>query len=252
MTLQSLIGNPRVKTLLQSLTLKNTLPHVLLFHGPKGVGKSTFAKNFIEELLKKSKTTLDVSSHPDIRHYYPEGKTSMHPISKMHELIKEAKIPPFEANQKFFVIHESDRMLPSSSNSLLKILEEPEDGVHFILLTNHLELMLSTVTSRAIKITFSEVSDSAMDAFLGNYPDITLDRKREIIFLANGSFLKAKEIIDNTEDNLTPRLIEMLTYGMHGAYKELLSTLKEIDLIAEDRTRFDEVLNVIYYWYRDQ
>src|SRR5580700_10026570 len=41
--LQSLIGNPRAKKILQHMVDKKTLPPTILFYGPEGVGKGLFA-----------------------------------------------------------------------------------------------------------------------------------------------------------------------------------------------------------------
>lgn len=247
-------GHPFVKRILKKIIHKEQIPHAMLFSGPKGVGKSTFANNFVSELFTKrhgQDQRLKSGSHPDIRHYFPEGKTLMHPMSQMQELIKQAQMPPFEAAQKFYIIHDAHRMLPSSSNALLKILEEPGEGIHFILLTDHPELMLETILSRTFTVPFTEVSDDAMDEFIQSRSELSLEERKQIIFSAHGSFQSAIEAMEKKDKGLTPLLIEILLCGIHGAYPELIVKLKKLDEILEDRTRIDEVFSGIFYWYRD-
>src|SRR5207244_2098356 len=53
-----------------------------------------------------------------------------------------------------FIIHEADRMLPYSSNALLKTFEEPPLDSVIILLTNALETILPTIRSRCRLVNF--------------------------------------------------------------------------------------------------
>lgn len=143
-------SDPTVKTHLKKLLEKT--PHCLLFEGPKGSGKNDLADAFARELLKTTK-----KDPPDLRHLYPEGKGNHHPIHVIRQFIDETQLPPFEAGRKVFIIHEADRMLPTSSNALLKTLEEPVSAVTIILITSHPEALLPTVTSRCFRIPFKQL-----------------------------------------------------------------------------------------------
>jgi len=58
-------------------------------------------------------------------------------------------------NQKlFFIIQNADFLTPACSNSLLKSVEEPPTGYHFIFLAERLSQMLPTIQSRCIIKTF--------------------------------------------------------------------------------------------------
>ncbi|MBF5058657.1 hypothetical protein [Candidatus Neptunochlamydia vexilliferae] len=120
--------------------LENT-PHAILVESDAGVDA------FARTLLK-----TDKKEPPDLRHLYPEGKSRRHPIEAIRTLIEEANLLPFESEHKVFIIHEADRMLPSSSNALLKILEEPPSFVTIILISAHPEALLPTITSRCFQV----------------------------------------------------------------------------------------------------
>lgn len=143
-------ADPTVKKHLKKLLEKT--PHCLLFKGPKGSGKDALADAFARDLLKTPK-----KDPPDLRHLYPEGKGNHHPIHSIRQFIEETGLPPFEAGRKVFIIHEADRMLPTSSNALLKTLEEPVSAVTIILITAYPELLLPTVISRSLQLTFTQL-----------------------------------------------------------------------------------------------
>lgn len=51
-------------------------------------------------------------------------------------------------NQFFFIIENADSLTPAIANKLLKPMEEPPSGYHFILLAQRLDIILPTIRSR--------------------------------------------------------------------------------------------------------
>jgi Cdc6-like AAA superfamily ATPase len=136
---------------LRSILNSQKIPHALLFAGPRGGGKKNAAHQFVAALLQTKK---NIENHPDVHLFYPEGKTGMHPVSAIRKLIEDAALSPFEAQWKTFLLHEAEKMLPTSSNALLKILEEPPPQTVILLLSDHPERLLPTILSRCQTITF--------------------------------------------------------------------------------------------------
>jgi DNA polymerase-3 subunit delta' len=59
----------------------------------------------------------------------------------------------------FFIIQKADALTPVCSNSLLKSIEEPPRGYHFILLTQRPHDLLPTIRSRCIEQTVATQDD---------------------------------------------------------------------------------------------
>jgi hypothetical protein len=53
-----------------------------------------------------------------------------------------------EGEHHFFIIQSAELLTPACSNSLLKLVEEPPTGYHFLFLTNRLHALLPTIRSR--------------------------------------------------------------------------------------------------------
>ena len=89
----------------------------------------------------------------------------------------------------------------SSSNSLLKFLEEPEEGIIAILITNNINQMLDTIISRCqiLKLKNKKVDYESILEHIGNF---IFNKETEI-----------KEYISN-EDNLNniEKIIEFIRY----------------------------------------
>jgi hypothetical protein len=145
---------------LSSLLENEKIPHALLFSGLRGAGKKQAAYQFASTLLRSTKK---IENHPDLHLFFPEGKTGMHPVSAIRKLIQDACLAPFEAAWKIFILHEAEKMLPTSSNALLKILEEPPSHTLIILLCEHPERLLPTILSRCQAIEFPPGQEKNID-----------------------------------------------------------------------------------------
>jgi hypothetical protein len=179
-----IIGNAQAQEVLSRLVLNQAVPQVLLFHGPRGIGKGLFAASLARALLGSTKL-----QHPDLHILHPDPESDQHPIATIRQLIKETLLPPFEAPCKVFIIHEAEKMLPASSNALLKTLEEPPSDTQFILLTSQPSVLLPTIISRCSKVPFYPVSDEELTLFLlekHNAPDA-----QKIALLSEGSVAEA-------------------------------------------------------------
>jgi hypothetical protein len=158
-----LIGNPQAKEILSGLVFNKAVPQVLLFHGPRGIGKGLFALRLANALLKN---TFNKTQHPDLHILHPDPDSDQYPIAALRQLIEETSLPPFEAPCKVFILHDVEKMPSTSSNTLLKTLEEPPSDTQFILLTSQPSILLPTIVSRCSKIPFYPISDEELTLFL--------------------------------------------------------------------------------------
>lgn len=132
--------------LLNRILTTRKIPHALLLSGSGDLERQ--ARDFAKRLLE---TTQE--HHPDLHIYQPEGKTGMHALPSIRALIHEVGLHPFQAPYKVCLVLEAQRMLPTSSNALLKTLEEPPSHTLIILLVKRVEELLPTLVSRCQRVT---------------------------------------------------------------------------------------------------
>ncbi len=255
MPFSTLVGNELAKSALTRMLEAKTVPSTLLFSGPDGVGKHKFALAFTCALFGSGHTPKLLSgNHPDLHILLPEGKGVMHPIESIRQTIAETGLPPFEAPAKVFVIDEAHQMLPSSSNALLKTLEEPPPGTYFILLSSQPELMLPTILSRCRKIPFFPIPQKQIEEWVSAQGEIPPARAKQIAFLAHGSLARAHTLLQNVDSLIKPFLKEFFSLRSKADYPRLLKLCEELEksiVDAEESFDPEPLLDELFAWMRD-
>jgi len=137
------------------------LPSSLLLKGE--LSKELERELLVHLLGKEHQEKITTGNHPDVHIYRPEEKSGLYAIQTIRAFIDEMGLPPFEASKKVFILYEADQMLPSSSNALLKTLEEPSQDSFVLLVSSRPEALLPTIRSRLHPIALSSSEASEID-----------------------------------------------------------------------------------------
>lgn len=101
---------------------------------------------------------------PDCRIFPEEGKKLN--AEAVGELLDDSATRPLERDKKLFVISGFEQAPPLLQNKLLKTLEEPPEGVYFLLGATSLSSVLDTVRSRVKTLTVPPFTESGIFAAL--------------------------------------------------------------------------------------
>ena len=165
---------------LANLFNKANLPSKIILSGPEGIGKSTFAYHFINYALSidesdaydidkneifstnKSFNLLNNKTHPNFFSVdLIEAKKNIE-ISQIRSMIEYTNKSSFNNKPRFILINNIEFLNINSANALLKVLEEPNKGVFFILIHNNSKKIKDTITSRCINfklnLSFNEMN----------------------------------------------------------------------------------------------
>lgn len=208
MPFSDLHGNGAAKRALTTLLTRAAIPGPLLLFGPDGVGKRTCALRLAAHMLHTSVQRLEGMGHPDCRLFSPDSKTGMHSMESLRELLSEAALPPLEASCKFLLLDEAHRMRTEGQGALLKTFEEPHPGIHLILITSELRLLVPPLVSRCLKLPFFSLCETEIRAILREQ---RLDES--VSALARGSMARACELLSEERKRLAPLLSELLVQG---------------------------------------
>ena len=162
--LQHLTEQPRVRDLLARSVMGGRVSHAYLFVGASGSSKAAAAEALAQCIIcpEGGDAVCDECvrvahrTHPDVRWLAP-GSSSGYLIDQVRDLIDDAQRAPMRANSKVYVMNRVDLLRGPSANALLKTIEEPPEGVVFILLARTLDAVLPTIVSRCQVIPFRSI-----------------------------------------------------------------------------------------------
>ena len=162
-----LYGLEKYFTELVNFYKNGNYPNKILFSGQKGIGKATLAFHFINYVLTMNdEKKYDIESY-QINSESPEFKTINNKsntnlitidvnedkksidIQQIRDLIVNLNKSSFNQKPRFVLIDNIELLNTNSINALLKILEEPNENINFILIHNNKKI-LPTLLSRCI------------------------------------------------------------------------------------------------------
>jgi DNA polymerase-3 subunit delta' len=154
-----IIGNKRAKEALSKMFANDSLPHAMLFVGPKHVGKTTFANELIGKVLGgKPETSADYIELNVEKDEKTGKRKSNISVKQAREAVSRLSKTSFGGGYKVVFIEEAHRLSQGAANALLKTLEEPRGKALFILRAPSVESVIPTIASRCQIMRFSIVS----------------------------------------------------------------------------------------------
>lgn len=235
---------------LKNSVKKNRVNHAYLFETNGYLKKESFALAFAKYLLCPKNYSndhkcencqqcrnIENGSFSELKHIYPDGLwIKKEQLSELQEQFSETSI---QSNKRVYIIHAAERLNESAANSILKFLEEPEDNIIAILLTDNIHQLLDTIVSRCQIISFARNNDLKNKTFLQKIK-LNIDVNSDI------------EIID---DNLLQakieKLIKFVLYYEKNKLDTVLHTQKLFHNNFKTKNEIIMALEIMNLFYLD-
>ena len=238
-----------------NLYKNNNLPNKILFSGEKGIGKCTLAYHLINYILSsnedfiydldnlkiipynKSFRLVQNKSNPNFILVDIQEEKKNIDISQIRNLILTLNKSSFNTKPRFVLIDNIELLNINAVNALLKILEEPNDNINFILINNN-KRILPTLKSRCLNFKIqltSKQSTEITNKILNNNYNEFLNEDLVNNYSTPGEILNLidfanKNDIDLIETNLKDfikKIIMEKLYKKNNSIKNLIYSLME-------------------------
>jgi DNA polymerase III gamma/tau subunit len=154
-TLEQVKGNEDlVISLTKMLSDKKTCPHVFLFHGLSGCGKTTLGR-IIANMLGCSEDDFTEINSADFRG-----------IDTIRELIRNVQYKPINGPCRVVLVDECQKLTGDAQSAALKILEDTPSHVYFILCTTQPDKLIKEIHGRCQKFQVKPLNDNQLTGIL--------------------------------------------------------------------------------------
>lgn len=139
---------------------KQNIKHAYLLETEDYTKVITIAKKILLEFNPQANDIdylLESNNYPDLKIIEPDGQWTKK--EQVANLKNEFKIKSVFNNKRIYVIKNAENLNKSSANTMLKFLEEPEDNIIALLITNNKIKVLETIVSRCQYINLDSNKD---------------------------------------------------------------------------------------------
>ncbi len=261
---------------------KKKMPTKILLSGKKGLGKSTLAYHIINYILStnekfeydsrkliinkdnRSFKLLQNKTHPNFYLVDLLSDKKNIDVVQIREMISYTNKSTFNNMGRFILIDNIENLNKNSVNALLKIIEEPNEGVFFILINNSEKYILPTLKSRCltfkISLTFDDsmlISNKILNENIFNLVNYDLinyyNTPGEVINLINFSRDKKINLKNYTLVSFLNLLIDNGYYKKNKFVKTLLINFIELFFLKEYKlSKSKNSLLSFYHMYIDK
>ena len=202
-TFKDLIGQDQiVRPLQEQLSLKK-VGHAYLFAGSRGLGKTSVARIFAQE--------LGVSD----RDLYEIDAASNNGVDEIRSLTEQVYTLPFNSPYKVYILDEAHMLSKGAWNAFLKTLEEPPAQAIIILPTTDLEKVPETVRSRCQVFEFRKPNREGLSTLVASVAkkegySLELAGADLIGMLADGSYRDALSVLEKVLASATDKKLSLV------------------------------------------
>ncbi len=256
----NLFEHKEVFNQLYKLSKNDTLPNKILLSGEKGIGKSTLAYHLINLVLseneehpydfEKNKINPDNKSYKLILNksnpnFYLidvlEEKKNID-INQIRELIINLNKSSFNNKKRFVLIDNIELLNLNSINALLKILEEPNENINFILINNN-KRVLPTLKSRCLNFKVFLTKDQSIrivNQLLNDDINTIINNKLFDYYATPGKLLKLIKLSEEYD-------LDLVNFDLNT----ILKTIIKDKIYKKDKSIIEIIYSFIELYFRN-
>ncbi|MFZ2325126.1 MAG: hypothetical protein WAV89_15700 [Ignavibacteriaceae bacterium] len=171
-------------------------------------------------------------------------------INSIRDIKKYLSLNYDDVKYRVVIISRAHLMNEEAQNALLKNLEEPPEGVIFILCTAYPEKLRETIRSRCWSIHFQPLSDKDLFYILTEYFKTDENLAKEVTPFASGSVQEAMLLIENDFEELREKAIRILRNSFARRYQSAYVEFEDA-LSDSDQTRIKLMIKMLLIWIND-
>jgi DNA polymerase-3 subunit delta' len=156
--------------------------------------------------------------------------------SEASEIIKKLSLKTFESDFKILILWLPEKMHISTSNKLLKLIEEPPEKTLFLLVSDEPDKVIPTILSRCQLVKVPSFKQDDILTYISRHFDLAEKIVLDISGVANGSIVRALELCRNQDSSILnlERFKSLMRFAWKRDIISILSWSEEIAAIGRE------------------
>lgn len=206
--------------------------------------KLELSKVLIDEILSfdKKYTYEDLLKNGDI--LIIDSNTNTIKLEEIENIKERFKTKSLINSKRFYIINNAEKLNDYTANKLLKFLEEPEDDIIAILITENKNNMINTIVSRCFNIRFFikddniSYDDEYLDKLFEFVANIENNKEKAIAFqnINNNSYISDRVMLKKFLNDLLIIYDEVIHYKVSNQCELFAKKIDIIKKICEDNS----------------
>lgn len=157
--------------------LSTHLPQSLLLSGEEGVGLGTVGRRLAGRHVMAVVEPTDAKERVD----HVSGTIGVEAIRRLYEQTRARYV-----EHQVVIVDDADRMSHGAQNAFLKLLEEPNEHIHFILTSHSPKRLLPTIRSRVQDVHILPITDQQTTDFIQTLGVDDSRKQAQLRFIGSG------------------------------------------------------------------
>jgi len=152
-------------------------------------------------------------------------------------IIQKLGLTTFESQRKVLIMWLPE-YLGKEGNRLLKIIEEPPENTHFILVAENPELILNTILSRCQLIKIPALADEEIQLGLVQKAGVSEKEALRVALLAEGDFAIAQRMLHQEESDNAKLFLDWMRKCYQGNGVELVQWVESFAGLGREKQKY--------------
>lgn len=182
---------------------------------------------------------IDDNNFPELKIINPDGNGIKK--EQLTELQEEFNKKSIVGNKKVYIINKAEKLNVNSANTILKFLEEPQEGIIAILITNNIYQLLDTIISRCQIISLNGQVDLENKNTFNKIAQLLTDNNEDYNNFIN----------DESNKEKLEALLKFIKYYENNHKKILLYMNDYWFNYFNDKQEMGKYILIMIYFYKD-
>ena len=246
-------SQPIVYRILKNAIIEDKCSHAYLIETGDFYDSFNFVMSFVKSLLCPKKNlnknncgnchqceVIESGNFPEIEVITPDGLWIKK--EQLQNLQKEFNTKALIGNKRVYIIKQAERLNRSAANSILKFLEEPDNNIVAILITDNVYSVLSTIRSRCqiLRLRNTNIMDENKT---------WLDKIEQTVLFNKNSIIETNDL--ETLNLKINKIIEFVNYYEKNHLNTLLYVGKLWNEYITNKEELEMAYSIMINYYKD-